>query len=363
MPLRCVDDVGHNYLVWRISADEWSELREQNRQRRHLRMPCCGAQVVLRKSPLGTRHFAHARKGPCATAPETAEHLRTKMEIAEAVERAGWTAQTECRGQTPEGAEWVADVMATKGRARIAFEVQWSKQDKAETEARQERYKRSGVRCLWLMRDPPGRPTLELPMLRLHIAAPEYLPQVVVPGNKELQNPYSPRWPHQTIRVFEFVEGALCRNFRYAPLLGQRVPLVLYGRYRKCTECDTWHRAITEMVLHTEKVIPGYPLLNADLLDIYSGTHIDKAIQDALPLPLRRKWKLGNFEYDEGPGGAFVLAQACFKCSNLLRMAFHSPDDEEIGQVFIQLPALRDLNPATVELEPWEYDLKQWWWL
>jgi hypothetical protein len=51
--------------------------------------------------------------------------------------------------------DWRADVLATRGNIRIAFEVQWSRETLAETLARQERYARQGVRCCWFFRFPP----------------------------------------------------------------------------------------------------------------------------------------------------------------------------------------------------------------
>lgn len=70
-------------------------LRAANAAACDLRMPCCGAAVVLRTSPLGTRHFAHARRGPCTSAPETAEHLLAKRVVVEGIKRTEWIAKIE----------------------------------------------------------------------------------------------------------------------------------------------------------------------------------------------------------------------------------------------------------------------------
>jgi hypothetical protein len=48
--------------------------------------------------------------------------------------------------------DWRADVLASNGKTRIAFEVQWSRQ----TLDRQQRYARDDIRCCWLFRFPPN---------------------------------------------------------------------------------------------------------------------------------------------------------------------------------------------------------------
>ena len=71
---------------------------------KHLRMPCCEAGVTLKTSKLGTEHFARARRGPCSTAPKSAEHLLSKRFIVDGVRRAGWLAEPERAGQAGDGA-------------------------------------------------------------------------------------------------------------------------------------------------------------------------------------------------------------------------------------------------------------------
>lgn len=49
------------------------------------------------------------------------------------------------------GVDWRADVLATKpgknGLIKLAFEVQWSPQTLEQTEERQQKYTRDGIRC------------------------------------------------------------------------------------------------------------------------------------------------------------------------------------------------------------------------
>ncbi|PSF31748.1 hypothetical protein C7H19_22245 [Aphanothece hegewaldii CCALA 016] len=66
------------------------------------------------------------------------------------------------------GQGWRADVLAIKGDLKIAFEIQWSRQSIEETQLRQERYRQSGVECVWLFRTTPdSSPNPELPIFQL----------------------------------------------------------------------------------------------------------------------------------------------------------------------------------------------------
>ena len=156
MPLRCIDptDADRGILAFDLAEDEWNALADRNRQDRFLRMPCCGAKVVLRRSPRGTRHFAHkARPDDCPGGVETEHHIRLKTLAVERARLAGWEADCEVVGQTPGGERWIADAFARKDDRSIAVEIQWSPQTHEETRHRQRRYAESGVRCLWLMHD------------------------------------------------------------------------------------------------------------------------------------------------------------------------------------------------------------------
>ena len=118
MPLRAqVDGRWLNAAI--LSDTEWQELKGS----RSLRMPCCGMPAYGRTSRLGTRHFYHAPGSHCGAEGESAEHLAAKAEIARACNELGWEAFSEFAGNN-----WRADVYATRGRHRVAFEIQWSRQ-------------------------------------------------------------------------------------------------------------------------------------------------------------------------------------------------------------------------------------------
>jgi hypothetical protein len=55
MPLRCVDPTGKRVHSFNLSDDAWQALMVENREARHLKMPCCNSPVVLKQSHLGKR--------------------------------------------------------------------------------------------------------------------------------------------------------------------------------------------------------------------------------------------------------------------------------------------------------------------
>lgn len=149
MPLRVVSEAQQLHS-FDFNEDQWRELKATYRSR-GLRIPCCGARAIPKTSVLGTQFFAHARKGDCSTAPESQEHLFCKAIVALAAQSAGWKVTTERAGTSPAGHAWVADVFCEKGKAKVAIEIQMSRQAPEELKTRQQRYKESGVRAAWLV--------------------------------------------------------------------------------------------------------------------------------------------------------------------------------------------------------------------
>jgi hypothetical protein len=162
MPLRAL--LAERDIVAPLLDDaEWEALRVDVKARRALlALRCCGASAFPRVSKLGTRHFVHRRSDGCPGSGETFQHLWLKAEILAACDDAGWPAQPEVAG---EG--WRADVLASRERSRVAFEVQWSRQDEPATRFRQERYGAAGIRACWLHRGEPPAPSRELPVFQL----------------------------------------------------------------------------------------------------------------------------------------------------------------------------------------------------
>jgi hypothetical protein len=152
MPLRAELN-GEALLSYKMSINEWNQLKESE-SRRSLTLPCCSQRAVVKTSSLGTQFFAHYRNSEdCISKPESKEHLRLKSIVASAAEAAGWSVTTEYVGYNKSGDKWIADVFCTKGKHRVALEIQLSAQSPKELDFRHKRYFDSGVRDAWFMKD------------------------------------------------------------------------------------------------------------------------------------------------------------------------------------------------------------------
>lgn len=198
MPLRCLLD-GVALLSFMMGDDEWTRLKGSY-STRTLVMACCGARAIPKVSKLGTRFFAHKPRAGCESAGESAAHLHAKWVIARAAIDAGWQAETEVSGRTPDGADWIADVLCTKGAIKVAFEVQLAGQTLEDYWVRQKRYFASGVRGCWLAKRPPRVEERELPLFHIDVSDMEAL---VVSTSKV------------TLPLEEFVEGALTGKLKW----------------------------------------------------------------------------------------------------------------------------------------------------
>lgn len=231
MSLRCVDETGADLYAFELPPEAWQALIEHNRKGRSLRMPCCPAEVSLRRSHRGTQHFVHKAVGNCSTAPETEVHLRLKQIAVEVARKHGWDTKTEAKGTSPSGEVWIADVLAQKNSAKVAIEIQWSPQTNDETMRRQERYRQSGIRCLWLFKK-PGFPTTEaLPAAQI----------VEHNGTYSARVAYSQEMPVEVL-----LDAVFGRRFRFViPSQGRAVAHIRVG------EIECWKskcRAKTKIV-------------------------------------------------------------------------------------------------------------------
>jgi hypothetical protein len=120
-------------------------------------MPRTNWPAVAKTSIRGLRFFAHHSGYPgTLPAPESYNHTRLKIDIAMALRSLGFNANVEVPGAAPDGAEWVADVLAeAHDGSKVAFEIQFSSQHRDQFRKRSERYVKSDIRVCWFMPEKP----------------------------------------------------------------------------------------------------------------------------------------------------------------------------------------------------------------
>lgn len=323
MPLKCLSN-DETLYAFDYPAQEWEGLKAENLDRHHLKMPCCDARVVLKTSKLGTRFFAHASIGECTTASETAEHLFAKNTIAKAVRAAGWEVSTECPGCSPDGEKWVADVMAIKDHRRVAIEVQWSRQDPEETKRRQERYMHSGVRGLWLMRHLNLLMDKQTPTFRLRYGENASNVTVLMPspsfdigwvGN---HNKDEPGYWSQEIDLDRFVVGALNGGLKFAPAIGQRMPVSVSTSPALCWRCKKETNIVIGIEFQAGCILPGHRSIRAQIYDFEEIYGCESFLDTVFPHALLKQHGIGQIKrrFSRTVGGEY-LSNGCVHCDAL----------------------------------------------
>lgn len=319
MPLRCIDENGADIFAFDLDSIEWKALAALNRGGNILKMPCCEAGVTLRRSKRGTQHFAHKVIGNCISAPETEHHLRLKQIAVEVARRYGWTVETEVRGSTPDGEEWIADVLARKNNARVAIEIQWSPQTPEETLRRQARYHRSGVRCLWLFRHAGFPITAELPAVQISAG----------------DDGYAASLSNNSMPLQSFLDAAFDGRLKFGlPSVGKAVVQIRAG------DIECWKSQCKA----TTKIITGIDVIFGSLR--YSW--IVKSLEEAPPSVLRsvidnlpNNLNIGHVKkrYSKTIGDKY-LSNGCYRCDSLIGQHFEFEvwySDEIIGSFQIDI--------------------------
>ena len=247
MPLRCVDEHGTAIEANACDEEQWKALRARNRAERDLKMPCCPARAVLKTSRRGTRFFAHKARGACAWKPETEVHLHLKKLALRAARDAGWDAESEASGSTPDGERWTADVLAQRGRHKVAVEIQWSGQTNEETTRRQERYRRSGVRGVWLLRQPDFPISKDLPAACIGGSLEEGLKILIPKRDSDLKARNRKANHHWTLNLEpeDFFKAVFEYRFRFGTEHLKSVTLSVITGVMRCLECGVPTRIVT----------------------------------------------------------------------------------------------------------------------
>lgn len=285
MPLRCLDHTDASLDAVALSTAEWSLLTAANRRDRHLRMHCCGSPVVLKTSRLGTRFFAHHALGGCAAGDEAPAHLHLKALAIAAARTAGWTAEAEVSGTTPGGEPWRADVLAMRGKHRVAVEVQWSGQADDETTRRQARYAASGVRALWLFRRPGFAVDPDVPAVRVRGTLAAGLTVLGLPAR-------------------DFLAAVFDRRLRFGIAAGAVATVSVGGAVTTCWggDCGALTRVVTGVA-----IIHGGSTCAVELAALGAHPPVIAALARLLqPDPLR-----GRIRVRRATG---IAVTGCFRC-------------------------------------------------
>jgi hypothetical protein len=190
--------------------------------------------------------FAHKAVGTCITAPETEEHLQLKRMAVEAARANGWTADTEKTGISPSGEPWTADVLAQKGKSQVAIEIQWSSQTNEELLRRQERYRESGLRGLWLLRQPGFPITRELPAVCIGGSLEQGF-SALIPGHSGMSardRSRPERW-HQVLPLRTLLDAAFSKRLRFGVQLGTDAIVSIRTGCLWCRSCGAQTTIIT----------------------------------------------------------------------------------------------------------------------
>ncbi len=321
MPLRCVDlRLNHSIYGPDLSVDEWRTLALENKRTRYLRMPCCDAQVVLKQSHRGMRFFAHKRKGDCVAAPETEEHRTLKRMAVDAARTCGWDAETEVIGTTPSGEEWRADVLARKGKNKVAIEIQWSAQTIEETQRRQARYAQSGVQDVWLMRKKKySRGEKTLPIVHIHQNQDEKFVVSVLGQWGDVS---------QSLPIQEFLEAVFRGRFLPQLTLGCMIKVSVKVGSLPCWRCH----AETKIITAIEEDFGPYKV-DSRIPHVSEEYAVFKEVRKHLPKGLG----IGDIKprYSRTLQEAY-LSNGCVYCDALIGKFYEHEawDDEEVVCVF-----------------------------
>lgn len=331
MPLKCELD-GEQCFSFSYTAAAWEALKA-SRKERDLRMPCCGSKATPKTSSLGTQFFAHTRRGDCTSGQETREHLLAKYLVARGAYAAGWDVDVEYRGETPDGETWVADVFATKGKAKVALEVQWSPQSEKETRRRQQRYRESGVRGAWFLRETRKYNPSFLSILSEH-ATPSFV--IRLDGNGR-----DFKVDRSQVPLSDFVEDLLSGAIQWTPRPGEQGQAGLVVLDEACWKC----RQITGVVASLELMdSQGSRVGGLDYDDPRIRAYLTRIAADPA---LRRQHRIGKltqrFSRTEGKP---YFSNGCFHCGALQGRFF-------IREALLEVLVTHDPDP--VSWHPFEF--------
>lgn len=292
MPLRALKE-GQSIHAYNLSQTEWMQLKEK-RKETTLQMPCCQNRAIPKTSKLGTQFFAHGRRGDCITQAESKEHLLAKSIIAQACQDEGWKVTTEYQGETPNKERWIADVYAKKNKAQLIFEVQWSPQTEKVIRQRQERYRVSGIRSAWLVKE-KKRDYYEI--------EEQGLPYFEIKYHEENNNFTIPKY---NVTLQEFIKGMINKELTWFPQKGMEVETGLVTLSVPCWRC----KKITQ-------VVAGLEVKNQTetFKEFYNFDEVSETIRSMISPNIQQKYKIGTIKkrYSKTMQQQY-LSNGCYHC-------------------------------------------------
>ena len=313
---------------------DWIALKESKES--VFEMTCCGNQAILKTSKLGTQFFAHKVKpknSTCSTGGESAEHIHIKYLVMKELDRNGWSVEVEKRGATPSGEEWIADIYAEKGKAKIAIEVQWSHQAFTETRRRQEKYAQSGIRCAWLLRSSSIKArdaivadyaysTKDLPIFSIYKnkKCSDNTYKVYNVNNERLESSlrFDPLEPIE-LDLEKFIEMLVSAKIKFRPKFTPYSELMLAIVKQSCWRCHKLTNTVVRVVY--ENTVYGFM---DESINYYK--YIDDCDKKTVSLINTNFSKLYNFaalrnRYSKTEKSSYI-ANSCVHCDSLMGRFF-----------------------------------------
>lgn len=236
----------------------------------------------------------------------TTDHAAIQRAVVSACAGAGFDAKEEFRGSG-----WRADILATRGSFRVAFEIQLSAQTLARTLERQVRYREDGIECCWLFERPIPKLKDERPDLPVFYAAKEgegdY--RVCLSDRKEMPLAMFVRaWLHREIRFCEIARAADSQRTRINFFESQ------------CWKCHAWNHiywADVEMRAMCNAI--ARPFENAwDSSKFEYRPEVIRAVRRFLETDEGRRLRVGDIKmrHSKTVGNAYV-SFGCYKCDSI----------------------------------------------
>lgn len=190
-------------------------------------------------------------------------------------------------------------MLLTKGRVRIAIEVQWSKQSQEETARRQSRYASSGVRGLWLFRQSRFDSSEEIPAVRISGNPLDGYDVFIPTGAGE-----------QALPLSSFISAALNRKYQFGLPLGAPADVEV-----RCGNLDCWKCGAETRIITGLDISIGPHKLSATIPDLGSCPDLVQRTLQAIPAQA----SLGRITHrDSREAGSRYLSNGCAHCGALI---------------------------------------------